>query len=132
MKKNFLVFALLFGLLFPFCASAAGEVARAQFSTAIENREPVDEVAELSNAHNKVYFFTDLRNLDGQTVSHQWEYEGEIMADVSFDVAGPRWRVWSSKQLLPGWTGDWTVAVVDESGTTLARESFRYVEGSGE
>lgn len=131
MKRSLPVFALLFGLSFALSAVAAGEVARAQFTTDVQSREPVDDVGKLGNTENKVYFFTELRNLDGQTVTHQWEYQDEVMAEVSFDVRGPRWRVWSSKQLLPAWTGEWTVAVVDQSGEVLAEESFRYVD-SGE
>lgn len=132
MKKIAPITALLFVLLVPFCVSAAGNVARAQFTTGIETREPADRVTELGNSHSEVYFFTELTDLDGHTVTHRWEHGGEIMAEVSFDVRGPRWRVWSSKQLLPNWTGEWTVAVVDEAGTILAEESFQYVEGEAE
>lgn len=132
MKRILPLVALLFGVSLVPAAAAADAVARAQFTTAVDAREPVDNVAELGTAENKVYFFTELKDLDGHTVTHRWEYGGEVMAEVSFDVRGPRWRVWSSKQLLPAWTGEWTVAVVDESGDTLAEESFQYIEGEAQ
>jgi hypothetical protein len=101
-------------------------IALAQFTTAIENREPVDQVAFVENDVRKVFFYTDLRGLDGQTINHRWLHDGTVMADVSFEVRGPRWRVWSSKELLPDWIGDWTVEIVTGEGEVIAVETFTY------
>jgi len=45
---------------------------------------------------------------------------------VVFDVKGPRWRVWSSKDLIEDWIGDWTVEIVTDEGEVLAAETFTY------
>jgi len=104
-----------------------GRVARAIFTTAIAEREPVDDLKTLLNSTDRVYFFSDLRELAGQIVTHRWEYDGQIMAEVTFKVgAGARWRVYSSKNLLPEWTGTWTVMINNESGQTLQTSSFEY------
>ena len=102
------------------------KVARAVFTSGIENREPVDELANVSADLSEVYFFTDLRGLEGRTVTHRWELEGETVAEVSFQIGGPRWRVYSKKSLGPGLKGDWTVVVVDESGWPVDAAMFRY------
>ena len=130
MKKVLALLTLFIAAIGPFQFANAntGEVARAQFTTAIEAREPVDKVTILSNDVNKVYFFSELRNLQGQSVTHRWLLGGKVMAEVNFSVGGPRWRVNSSKALLPGWIGDWSVAVVDNSGTVLSEVKFQYVE----
>jgi hypothetical protein len=130
MKKVLALLTLFIATIGPFQFANAntGEVARAQFTTAIEAREPVDKVTILSNDVNKVYFFSELRNLQGQSITHRWLLGGKVMAEVNFNVGGPRWRVNSSKALLPGWIGDWTVAVVDNSGVVLSEYSFQYVE----
>lgn len=128
MKKLSTLLALLLVSLAPFQIANAGEVARAQFTSGIEQREPVDEVTILSNNVNKIYFFSELRDLQGQTVTHRWSFAGKVMAEISFNVGGPRWRVNSSKALLPGWVGDWTVSVVDGSGEIVSDYSFQYVE----
>ncbi len=104
--------------------AAAGEVARAVFTTAIKDREPVDEVEQLPWTASQVYFYTDLRGMEGQHVVHRWEHNGEVMAEVGFDVKGARWRVWSSKAMMPGWTGKWTVSVVNGNGDVVATREF--------
>lgn len=106
----------------------AAHVARAQFTTGIEGREPVNDLFRIDTGQDQVIFFTELSDLEGRTVTHRWMHDGEVQATVDFDVGGPRWRVWSSKDLLPGWTGAWTVEVVDETGTPHGRWTFVYTE----
>ena len=106
--------------------SEEAPTALAQFTTAVEDREPVDQVSFVPNDVRQIFFFSDLRGLMGQTVKHRWIYDGEIQAEVAFEVRGPRWRVWSSKELLPDLLGDWTVEIVDGSGEVIAAETFTY------
>jgi hypothetical protein len=104
----------------------AGEVARAVLTTAVVEREPGEPVSTLSNDHDRIYFFTELNGLEGATVTHRWEWNGQVMAAVPFEVGGPRWRVYSSKNLEPVWLGEWTVSVIDASGQVLASGRFTY------
>lgn len=126
MKTFFGIFAAL-AILLPLHA-AAGEptVARAQFASAIIDREPADDMQSLGSEVARVYFFTELRDMDGQTVTHRWTYNGEVQASVEFNVRGPRWRVYSSKNLVPEWTGDWTVDVLDGSGNVVATRTLTH------
>jgi hypothetical protein len=105
------------------------QVGRAQFTTAIRNREPVDNVVLLRSPANQLYFFTDLRHLQGRKVSHRWTYQGRLVLVKTFEVGGPRWRVYSRVDIEPGQLGEWSVTVVDESGWPLHIELFRYVRG---
>lgn len=104
-----------------------GKVAKAAFTSAVENRIPLDDVTTLKNDQNKVLFFTDLRGFKGQLVRHVWFLNERQMASVEYQVKGPRWRVWSSKTLLPQWLGTWSVKVMDENGFVLHEQSFDYV-----
>jgi hypothetical protein len=106
-----------------------GKVARAIFTSAIVDREPVDNLTTVSTDTPRVFFFSDLRGLAGQIVTHRWEYNNEVMAEVTFKVGnGARWRVYSSKNLLPEWTGKWTVVVSDENGRPLKASMFEYTD----
>jgi hypothetical protein len=110
----------------PATPPASDSVARAVFTTSVADREPADQIMSLKNDVQQVYFYTELNGLEGHSVAHKWEYGGEVKAAVTFDVKAPRWRVWSSKQLDPSWTGEWTVSVVDASGATLAQGKLTY------
>ncbi len=115
-------------------ATADSRVARAVITTAVRELEPVDAITQLGAEHNKVYFFTELRDMAGERIRHRWEYHGQVMAEVEFAIAGPRWRVYSSKNVQPEWAGEWQVSVVDATGAPLAVNSFSYAaapESSG-
>jgi hypothetical protein len=110
----------------PAAAPASDTVVRAVFTTTVTDREPADQITSLTNDIQQVYFYTELKNLEGQTITHKWEHAGDVKAEVSFDVKALRWRVWSSKTLDPSWTGEWTVSVIDGSSATLAQARLNY------
>lgn len=112
----------------PAIPPVAGRVARSAITTGVVDREPVDSIITLANTETKVFYFTDLRHFEGQTVKHLWEYEGQTMSEVSFEVKGARWRVWSSKTMNPKWIGDWRVYVIDGSGEVVGQNNFTYTE----
>jgi len=105
-----------------------GTIARSEFTTEIENREPVGSVTKINTNEHKIYYFTELKGMEGQQVTHRWEHNGKVMAEIPFQVGGPRWRVYSSKRLENDWTGDWKVSVVDGNGNTLGVNTFTYVK----
>lgn len=107
--------------------SHAGEVSRAMFTIGVDDREPVIMVDSIdSGSYNSISFFTELNDLTGHNVTHQWTYNDEVMFEKTFEVKGDRWRVWTSKTLIPSWTGDWTVKVLDTDRTVIASKSFEY------
>ena len=109
---------------------ASPEITRSQFTTAITNREPTDNVVMLTNNSEQIYFFSELANLKGREVTHRWEFQGKVMAEVKFEVKSNRWRVFSSKNIKPDWIGEWSVALVDENGSPLDVSKLNIVEAS--
>lgn len=73
-----------------------------------------------------VYYFTELRDMQGHTATHRWEHEGHTIARVRFPVRGRRWRIYSSKVLPSAMQGEWRVTVTDEQGRVLRTDGFRY------
>jgi len=107
--------------------SLAGEVSRALFTIGVDNREPVIMVDSIdSSAYKSISFFTELNDLSGHNVTHQWTFNDKVMFEKTFEVNGSRWRVWTSKTLIPSWTGTWTVNVLDDDRSVLASNSFEY------
>lgn len=110
----------------PAAPKSTGSVARAQFTSAVQDREPVDKVTNLLNDKTSIYFFSEIKDAPNQKVTHRWEHNGKPQWEMSFDVGGNRWRVYSNLTLDPSQTGEWKVSVVDEAGSTLGASSFTY------
>jgi len=108
------------------CNPNQGSISRAMFTTEIIDREPTDRVLILENDRSTIHFFSDLRHFEGQTVSHRWEYEGQVVMTKSFVVKGPRWRVFSTRTLEANQTGRWTVVITDKDDCPLKAVLFRY------
>ncbi len=107
-----------------------GDVARAVFTSDIVGREPTDDISQIDTTHNQVYFFSELLGMSGHTAIHRWEHDGKVVAEVKFDVAGPRWRVWSSKLLPVEQTGTWTVSVINTAGEVLTTTELQFSDAS--
>lgn len=107
-----------------------GSVSRSAFTTAVVNREPRGRINELTNDKHHLYFFTELKGMTGQKITHRWVHKGQTMAEVKFNIGAPRWRVWSSKTLLTHWTGPWKVEVINEAGHVVHSEELNYIENT--
>lgn len=108
-----------------------GTVARSAFTSSIDDREPVDTLQQMNAVEQKVYFFTELRDMEGQTATHRWELNGDVMAEVAFEVKGSRWRVWSSKNLQPEWVGEWKVSVLNSANDVISETSLNITAETG-
>jgi hypothetical protein len=108
-------------------------VVRAQFTSGISGREPIDRLGARIPAQGdqamSVFYFTDIRGMAGHTITHRWVYEGQTMAEVRFRIGGGRWRVYSSKVLRPEMTGRWEVVITDEDGRVLKTDGFVFGPG---
>ncbi len=130
MTKLMISLFALSSLLLSGMVQAEGSVARAIVTTGVADREPVNDLERVLAGNQKVLFFTELRGMEGQSIKHRWSHGDESLAEVEFKVGGPRWRVWSSKNLIPEWAGEWRVEVVDGEGNVLSEKSFSYA-GNG-
>lgn len=106
------------------------EIARAQFASEVREREPVDQGEGLTTAQDPIYFFTEVKNAAGETITHRWIHDGEVVAEVPLNVGSNSWRTWSSKEMLPEWGGEWTVEVLDSQGNVISEESIT-IESAG-
>ena len=128
MKKIVILLGLLLSLNAMSDEWPHENISNAVFALNVEDRVPINIVEEADNSLGKIYFFTNIRNLDGERITHRWIYIDKIMADVSFDINGPRWRVWSSKNLWYTWIGKWKVQVLRMDGSLLYEKIFNYTD----
>lgn len=105
-------------------AAAAPTVVRAEVCADVVEREPVQTSTSFSADVGQLYCFTEIRGAEGTTVTHAWIHEGTTRARVELPVRSNRWRTWSSKQILPEWTGAWQVKILDADGVVLETLDF--------
>ncbi len=103
---------------------AKGKLTRAVFAKQIVKREPVDEVTALSSDTPGIYFFTELKDMAGHTVTHRWEYDGKRIGYTEFKVTAPYWRAWSYRKTPPGSTGMWKVKVLNTVGEVIGEKAL--------
>lgn len=105
----------------------ANNVAAAQFTTRVVNREPVDNIKRLESEYKRVYFFVDIRDCVGCKIEHQWWHKGKMVSSVKGKSKYDRFRWWSSKTLTQYFLGDWTVKVLINDRIRYSK-TFRYYE----
>ena len=108
-------------------------IKRAQFTSGIDGREPIDyiDVAmprwQDGEEFKQLYFFTEVGKMEGRTVYHRWELNGEKQAEISFNVKSDwRWRVYSSKKIMASMIGEWRVSVLDDEGNLLHSQTLLF------
>ncbi|MEW5922525.1 MAG: DUF2914 domain-containing protein [Candidatus Zixiibacteriota bacterium] len=98
----------------------------AQVCSAIEERMPSGMADSFKPNVGEVYLWCKVTGcMDTTVIHHVWYLNGEQMADVELPVKSPSWRTWSSKQILPSWTGDWEVKIVDADGKEMKALPFK-------
>ena len=130
---------LYFGLLaiafFSACAFAQTEqrnpdnpgmtVSRIAICETVEDREPVG-VDSVFVGVEKLCCFTEIKDAGDPTyIYHVWYFGENELARVMLGVQGVRWRTYSRKNILPQWTGDWRVEVLDAEENRISRITFK-------
>lgn len=107
------------------------QVAAAVLTTGIRDHMPVDSLSRVPSDVGRVFLWTRITGAqDSTVVAHVWYRGDEQAASVQLPVRSPDWRTYSTKQILPSWTGPWHVEVVDANGNVLKTVTFQ-VEGMG-
>lgn len=103
-------------------------VRRAVLANRIINKEPLDEIKQpLSISPTTpitVYYFNELRGMNGVMVYHEWLHDGVSVTKEPLLVGAERWRVSSHKTLDSQSGGSWMVKLIDNHGNVLDEKKF--------
>ncbi|WP_221075282.1 DUF2914 domain-containing protein [Agarivorans aestuarii] len=101
------------------------QVARAQLSSAISQREPVDNLSKVALSEiQQVYLFMELHEMQGQSIQVNWSHQGQLQASVDLDIGGPRWRTNASKRFTAQSRGEWQVTIVNQQQVRIFEQNF--------
>lgn len=100
-------------------------VIRAQLTSAVTQREPVDNLNTLSlKQQRQFYFFTQITQHKDKEVYHRWLFNDKVMARVTLAVGSNKWRTYSSKTFNESMLGRWKVEVLNGQEKVLKRIEF--------
>lgn len=103
-------------------------VSESAISRDVVDRVPVDADTTFPADVGRLYYWTRIDGAEGDTtVHHVWFHGDEERADLELRVGASSWRTWSTKTIMPEWTGDWRVEVRDAEGNVL--ETIRFTVG---
>jgi len=72
-----------------------------------------------------LYAFSYVSGISEETqIKHLWFYGDTLMAEVVLRVKPTQWRTYSSKNVLPQWTGEWRVDMTSDDGLVLGSVRF--------
>jgi hypothetical protein len=99
--------------------------AEIQVCTAITDRMPTGAGTSFDANVGQLYCWSKITGSKTETtVKHVWMHNGKEVAGVELPVKSVAWRTLSQKKIMPSWTGDWEVKVVDASGNELGSVKF--------
>jgi len=131
MRRNlFLISILVFVGIFQVGLATAQNMSIEEivFCSSIENRQPVGVDSSFSSDVERIYCFTKLIGANTEkTVKHIWYFNDKKKAEIELTIKANPWRTWSSKKIVPSWTGNWRVDVVDDSGNVLASNNYSVI-----
>lgn len=105
-------------------APATLEVADIAIAKAVENREAVEPADTFTSDVAKLYCWTKLTGgQEGDSITHRWTKDGEVMGEVKLNVNASPWRTYSSKAIMPEWKGKWSVEIL-QNDTVIKTKEF--------
>lgn len=136
MKQLILLLTLLVALIVPIFSSANTieqdlEVSELVVGVEVNKKDRTVDGAgtDFASDVGKLVCFTRVVGAEKQTqIYHVWYYNGKTIAKIPLQVKSRSWRTWSSKKILPGWTGDWVVKVLDSDGLVIASQKFKITD----
>ena len=121
--ENILLLMILLIALAPGMCLAI-EVADATMCLDVQDRQPVEPGEEFPADVGKVWCWSKIKDGQETTIKHVYYYEGEEKAVVNLEIRSPLFRTYSSKRILPSWTGSWCVDIINADGDVMQSLDF--------
>ena len=116
---------VVIGLAMPGSVRAQLSVEESAIALDVIDRMPVGSDSSFVASVGLVYCWTRVAGAEGEVaIHHVWFHGDQEMADIELRIGGSPWRTWSSKAIVPEWTGDWRVEVRDSAGNVI--ETIRF------
>ena len=111
--------------------SGKNNISRAFLARGLKEKEPdgiIESPVVVNNkSMTKIYYFTEILNMEGEVLYHYWMWDGKIEFEKELKIWGNRWRASTLKMIPFSKTGQWQARVVNEEGDILNEIEFDVV-----
>ena len=89
-------------------------------------RKPIRIRDVFLDTTSRIYCFAGIKNPDkSEIINNYWEYNGEPYAKVHMNISVSEYfRCWSYVTPKEGYTGQWSVSVIDDQNNVLKKQEF--------
>ncbi len=116
---------VVIGLAVPGAVRAQLSVEESSIALDVIDRMPVGSDSTFVASVGRVFCWTRVAGAEGEVaIHHVWFHGDQEMADTELRIGGSPWRTWSSKAIVPEWTGAWRVEVRDSAGNVIETIGF--------
>ncbi|MEH6582456.1 MAG: DUF2914 domain-containing protein [Halioglobus sp.] len=112
-------------------AIVSATVKRLLITDGVNANEPQGDISDIRQRSKvkglvRIYAYSEVHNLQGETLHYRWLHAGELIADVKIKVRSNSWRSYASKYLNDQMRGNWRVELESSEGELLAYTEFVY------
>ena len=111
--------------------SGKNNISRAFLAKGLKEKEPegiIESPVVVNNkSMTKIYYFTEILNMEGEVLYHYWMWDGKIEFEKELKIWGNRWRASTLKMIPFSKTGQWQARIVNEEGDILNEIEFDVV-----
>ncbi len=91
----------------------------------IQALEPVGSGDVFSSDFKKLICFSRVIGAKEDTeIKHNWYFGEKLLSSVTLHVGSISWRTYSSKTILPEYSGEWKVEILSQNGEILKQIYF--------
>ncbi|AMK78637.1 MULTISPECIES: DUF2914 domain-containing protein [Methylomonas] len=104
------------------------KIIRASLNSKPKDDEPGEPIKSplrvIPNQTTEVFYFSEIKNMKGKALYHQWSRNGQIVQQKQLDLKDKIAKVWTSKTLSVKDKGEWQVQLTDKKGKVYSEVNF--------
>jgi hypothetical protein len=112
----------------PALAAASGlAVTDASIAIGLEEYEPIEPGELFPATVKQLYCYSRIKGAqDSMEIQHRWYWNDDLMASIPLKVNSNNWRTYSIKNIHPGMTGEWVVAIVNAHNAEEVLKTMKF------
>jgi hypothetical protein len=102
-------------------------VAAAAIALGLEGYTPVEPGDLFPADVKRLYCYTQIKGAkDSTEIEHRWYWNDDLITSIPLKVKSSNWKTYSIKNIYPGMTGEWMVAIVNPGNSEEVLKTLKF------